>query len=262
MINHYELLEISENASTEVIKASYKTLVKKYHPDNCPDHSEAAIVKMTQINEAYQVLSDENKRKIYDYDLKQYREKQQAQERQKSSQGQKPPQEQKPSQGQKPSDEQKPSENRATDFRKDQRKEDSIRQEYETPPNRNYNNANPNNKSCLFTIIKFVITIFILVKIIQWGFGCMDSNKENENSSSDSNTEAVSPTYAATDITAAITKTPENKVIEKKSTKKKTAKRKTVDKEVEPIKIPNENKSNEQKKGNDEDPGVQIIYGE
>ena len=65
-MNYYEILEISSNASDEVIKMAYKALVKKYHPDvtagNMPDIEK----KIQIINEAYSILSDKNKRIDYD----------------------------------------------------------------------------------------------------------------------------------------------------------------------------------------------------
>ena len=64
MKNYYEILEVDKNASEEVIEKAYKTLAKKYHQDlqnnsNCQD-------KMRQINEAYEILSNDFKRREYD----------------------------------------------------------------------------------------------------------------------------------------------------------------------------------------------------
>lgn len=66
--NYYEILEVDKNASEEVIEKAYKTLAKKYHPDlqnnsNCQD-------KMRQINEAYEILSNDFKRREYDEKIK------------------------------------------------------------------------------------------------------------------------------------------------------------------------------------------------
>ncbi len=66
MKNYYEILEIKETASEEVIKAAYKALVKKNHPDNYRGDSEMMEKNMLLINEAYEVLSDREKRRIYD----------------------------------------------------------------------------------------------------------------------------------------------------------------------------------------------------
>ena len=74
----YEILEVSETASKEIIEKAYKVLVKRYHPDLQPqDKKENAEKIMKQINEAYNVLIDDAKRKAYDEELKQSREEQQ-----------------------------------------------------------------------------------------------------------------------------------------------------------------------------------------
>lgn len=66
-MNYYELLQITPDASIEVIKAAYKALVKKYHPDN--GHKDGNE-KLQLLNEAYEILSDVNKRKLYDTTLR------------------------------------------------------------------------------------------------------------------------------------------------------------------------------------------------
>ena len=66
MINYYELLEVSEKASKEVIEKAYKALAKKYHPDLNQDNKKEAELQMKQINEAYDVLIDDTKRANYD----------------------------------------------------------------------------------------------------------------------------------------------------------------------------------------------------
>ena len=58
-MNYYELLEITPNASNEVVKAAYKAQVAKYHPDNVETGD---IEKMKEINIAYETLSDPEKR--------------------------------------------------------------------------------------------------------------------------------------------------------------------------------------------------------
>lgn len=63
----YDILEVSRKASPEVIDKAYKTLAKKYHPDlKTGQEKIAAEAKMKKLNEAYSVLSDEEKRKKYD----------------------------------------------------------------------------------------------------------------------------------------------------------------------------------------------------
>lgn len=68
MKNYYELLGVSVDAPNEVIKAAYRALSKKYHPDVCTDISNAGEL-MQQINVAYDTLSDPQKREQYDREL-------------------------------------------------------------------------------------------------------------------------------------------------------------------------------------------------
>lgn len=75
MSNLYEILEVSEKASKEVIDKAYHVLVKKYHPDlQQGEEKQKAEEKMKQINEAYEILSNEEKRKEYDNDLESKRQ--------------------------------------------------------------------------------------------------------------------------------------------------------------------------------------------
>lgn len=70
MSNLYEILEVSEKASKEVIDKAYHVLVKKYHPDlQQEEEKQNAEEKMKQINEAYEILSNEEKRREYDITL-------------------------------------------------------------------------------------------------------------------------------------------------------------------------------------------------
>lgn len=71
MKNYYDILEIKENASIEVIKAAYKTLAKKYHPDNWRGKEDFANQRFVEIGKAYEVLSDETLKKQYDEKLRQ-----------------------------------------------------------------------------------------------------------------------------------------------------------------------------------------------
>lgn len=64
-ISYYELLEISSNADKETIKKAYRKLALKYHPDRNQGDSEAES-KFKLINEAYEVLSNDESRAIYD----------------------------------------------------------------------------------------------------------------------------------------------------------------------------------------------------
>ena len=69
MKNYYKILEVSENASIEIIEKAYKVLVRKYHPDlqgNSPKNE----AKIREINEAYSVLSDPYIKEQYDKEFK------------------------------------------------------------------------------------------------------------------------------------------------------------------------------------------------
>jgi DnaJ-class molecular chaperone len=62
---HYDNLKGTRNASTEMIRAAYKKLLQKYHPDRNPGDSEAARI-MRIINSSYGVLADPIKRQKHD----------------------------------------------------------------------------------------------------------------------------------------------------------------------------------------------------
>ncbi len=64
--DYYKLLGVERNASDSEIKKSYRSMAMKYHPDRNKDNPETAEVKFKQIKEAYEVLSDPQKRSAYD----------------------------------------------------------------------------------------------------------------------------------------------------------------------------------------------------
>ena len=66
---YYDLLEVSKSASQEEIKHAFRKQAMKYHPDRNPGDKEAEQ-KFKQINEAYEVLKDEQKRAAYDHNGK------------------------------------------------------------------------------------------------------------------------------------------------------------------------------------------------
>lgn len=70
MKNYYQILEVDRKASEEIIEKAYRTLAKKYHPDlQNTEMQKEYEEKMKAINEAYEILSNDFKRKQYDEDL-------------------------------------------------------------------------------------------------------------------------------------------------------------------------------------------------
>lgn len=63
--DYYEILGVDRDADEATIKRAYRSLAMKYHPDRNPGDRQA-IEKMKEINEAYAVLSDREKRRLYD----------------------------------------------------------------------------------------------------------------------------------------------------------------------------------------------------
>ena len=63
--DYYEVLGVDRGAGDDAIKKAYRTLAKKYHPDLNPNDP-AAEAKFKEVNDAYSVLSDPDKRAAYD----------------------------------------------------------------------------------------------------------------------------------------------------------------------------------------------------
>ena len=64
--DYYKILGVLDDAEDIVIKAAYRALAQKYHPDKFQGSAKTAKDRMQEINEAYSVLSDPEERKKYD----------------------------------------------------------------------------------------------------------------------------------------------------------------------------------------------------
>ena len=66
--DYYDVLGVSKSANKDELKKAYRKLAMKYHPDRNPDDSQAAE-KFKELSEAYEILSDDQKRQTYDLSL-------------------------------------------------------------------------------------------------------------------------------------------------------------------------------------------------
>jgi curved DNA-binding protein len=64
--DYYKILGLNRNASEEQIKKAFRRLALKYHPDRCPGDPESGE-RFKEVNEAYAVLGDRDKRREYDH---------------------------------------------------------------------------------------------------------------------------------------------------------------------------------------------------
>lgn len=64
--DYYQVLGVGKNASADEVKKAYKKQARLWHPDKHPNDKDAAEGKFKQIAEAYDVLSDNDKRAIYE----------------------------------------------------------------------------------------------------------------------------------------------------------------------------------------------------
>src|SRR5258707_11625315 len=64
--DYYEVLGVTRTASVEEIKSAYRKCALKWHPDRSPENKTEAEVKFRESTEAYSILSDQQKRQVYD----------------------------------------------------------------------------------------------------------------------------------------------------------------------------------------------------
>lgn len=64
--NYYEVLGVQKDADEDALKKAYRKMALKWHPDRNPDNKDEADKQFKIVSEAYEVLSDKNKRAIYD----------------------------------------------------------------------------------------------------------------------------------------------------------------------------------------------------
>ncbi|XP_068664835.1 uncharacterized protein [Aristolochia californica] len=65
-VDYYRILQVDKNSKDEDLKKAYRKLAMKWHPDKNPNNKKEAEAKFKQISEAYEVLSDPQKRAVYD----------------------------------------------------------------------------------------------------------------------------------------------------------------------------------------------------
>ncbi|XP_041281997.1 dnaJ homolog subfamily B member 8 [Onychostruthus taczanowskii] len=73
MVDYYKVLGLQKNASQDAIKKTYHKLALKWHPDKNPKNKEEAEKKFKEIVEAYEILSDPQKRLLYDKSVEESR---------------------------------------------------------------------------------------------------------------------------------------------------------------------------------------------
>lgn len=71
-MNHYQELEVAENASPEVLKAAYRSLMQRFHPDRNPGDADASA-RAVRLTQAYETLSDPARRAAYDAEIRKRR---------------------------------------------------------------------------------------------------------------------------------------------------------------------------------------------
>ena len=176
MKDYYKILQISPDAAPEVIQMAYKALAKKYHPDLNPDNAEQAQEQMKELNEAFEVLSNPEKRARYDAEQKsaESASASTASQTQADTSTQKPP-EHKSSQHSSPEKEKTPPSPKATESTSDSSKTSSSQ-----------SNAHSFGFMDFLDIFLSIVLIFFVGRFAIKFFKSIDSDTSSHTSTSQS----------------------------------------------------------------------------
>lgn len=176
MKDYYKILQISPDAAPEVIQMAYKALAKKYHPDLNPDNAEQAQEQMKELNEAFEVLSNPEKRARYDAEQKsaESASASTASQTQAGTSTQKPP-EHKSSQHSSPEKEKTPHSPKATESTSDSSKTSSSQ-----------SNAHSFGFMDFLDIFLSIVLIFFVGRFAIKFFKSIDSDTSSHTSTSQS----------------------------------------------------------------------------
>ena len=176
MKDYYKILQISPDAAPEVIQMAYKALAKKYHPDLNPDNAEQAQEQMKELNAAFEVLSNPEKRARYDAEQKsaESASASTASQTQADTSTQKPP-EHKSSQHSSPEKEKTPPSPKATESTSDSSKTSSSQ-----------SNAHSFGFMDFLDIFLSIVLIFFVGRFAIKFFKSIDSDTSSHTSTSQS----------------------------------------------------------------------------
>lgn len=151
--NYYDILQVNKNASPEIIEKAYKVLAKKYHPDLQEEKNKKQAEEiLKEINEAYEILSNPEKKKNYDNLLqeKEYLENEQKFQQQNGSNN---------------------STNYKNVYTANISKQELLRKQEIIKKQKRYNNAYIHNfESYIKGFVSIILTLCILFLILQLPF--------------------------------------------------------------------------------------------
>ena len=171
---HYDNLKIQKTAPIEVIRAAYRGLSQKYHPDRNQNDPEAGRI-MALINQSYETLSDPVKRRKHDIWI----EEQEAQQEQRARQEQRAQQEQRTQQEQRARQEQRAQQEQRA--RQEQRAQQEQRTQQEQRARQEQKGSDGSIFANFISIIEFsVVVIIILIIIISISYLLLFSNNKSK----------------------------------------------------------------------------------